>query len=89
MAFFITGVFYHTPRALSSTFSRIFQEEFTGILRDKLVFESVHLKKTLSLRASAQDFRGNPPVERNQVSITAKNRNVSPLCRAIVDTFPF
>ena len=31
---------------------------------------------------------GNPPVERNQVTITTENRNVSPFCRAIVDTFP-
>ena len=32
-------------------------------------------------------WRGNPPVERNQVTITTRNRNVSQLCRAIVDTF--
>ena len=30
-------------------------------------------KYTLSLRASAQDFRGNPPVEWNQVTITTKS----------------
>ena len=30
----------------------------------------------LSLRASAQDFRGNPPVEWNQVAITTKNRSI-------------
>ena len=34
-------------------------------------------KYTLSLRASAQDFRGNPPVGRNQVTISTTNRNVS------------
>ena len=33
------------------------------------------------------DWCGNPPVERGQVTITTRNRNVSPLCRAIVDTF--
>ena len=47
----------------------------------------VFTKYTLSLRASAQDFRGNPPVEWNQVTITTKNRNISLLCRAIVETF--
>ena len=33
------------------------------------------------------DWCGNPPVERNQVMITTKNREVALLCRAIVDTF--
>ncbi|MDY4490231.1 MAG: hypothetical protein SPE19_06860, partial [Candidatus Faecousia sp.] len=35
---------------------------------DKLVFE-----KMPSLRASALKWRGNPPVERNQVTIPTKN----------------
>ena len=34
-------------------------------------------EKMLSLRASALKWRGNPPVERNQVTITTKNRKVS------------
>ena len=37
---------------------------------DKLVF----VRSLLSLRASALKWRGNPPVERSQVTITAKNR---------------
>ena len=41
---------------------------------DKMVF----VEYLLSLRASAQDFRGNPPVERNQVTITSKNRRNPP-----------
>ena len=36
----------------------------------KLVFTEL----TLSLRASALEWRGNPPVERNQVTIITKNR---------------
>ena len=40
---------------------------------EKLVF----VDYTLSLRTSALKWCGNPPVERNQVTITAKNRGVS------------
>ena len=49
----------------------------------KLVF----VEYLLSLRASALKWRGNPPAPWNQVTITTRNCNVSPLCRAIVDTF--
>ena len=45
------------------------------------------LKKMLSLRASALKWRGNPPAPWNQVTISAKNRKVFPLCGAVVDTF--
>ena len=41
--------------------------------KEQLVFGEY----TLSLRASAQDFRGNPPVERNQVTITTKIATLS------------
>ena len=37
---------------------------------DKLLF----VKYSLPLRASAQDFRGNPPVEWNQVTISTKKQ---------------
>ena len=40
---------------------------------DKLAF----VEYLLSLRASALKWRGNPPVEWNQVSITTKNRGKS------------
>ena len=54
---------------------------------DKLVFVASHPKLPVIANQSA-DWCGNPPVERNQVTITTKNRYVSPLCRAIVVTFP-
>ena len=44
-------------------------------------------KDMMSLRASAQDFRGNPPVEWNQVTITTKKSEFPVLvgtCRNIV-----
>ena len=44
-------------------------------------------KDMLSLRASSQTGVAIPPAPWNQVTITTRNRNVSPLCRAIVDTF--
>ena len=47
----------------------------------------VRIKKTLSLRASALKWRGNPPVEWNHVTITTKNCKGFPLCGAVVDTF--
>ena len=47
-------------------------------MEDKLLFE-----KMLSLRASALKWRGNPPVERNQVTITTKNRRSSHFLGAI------
>ena len=49
----------------------------------KLVF----VEYLLSLRASAHTGVAIPPVERNQVTISAKNRKVLLLCGAIVDTF--
>ena len=36
---------------------------------------------------SAHTGRGNPPAPWNQVTIITKNRKVSPLCGAVVDTF--
>ena len=41
--------------------------------KDKLVFE----KQCCHCETSPQTGRGNPPVERNQVTITTKNRKVS------------
>ena len=49
----------------------------------KLVFTEL----MLSLRASALKWRGNPPVERNQVSITTKNRRSSHHFGVIFGTF--
>ena len=53
---------------------------------DKLVFESAHQIYAV-IASQCAHWRGNPPVEWNQVTITTKNRKVFPLCRAIVDTF--
>ena len=53
---------------------------------DKLVFVASRPKLSVIANQSA-DWCGNPPVERNQVTISAKNRKVLPLCGAIVDTF--
>ena len=58
---------------------------FTQLL-GKLVF--VGLNKNCHCETSPQTGRGNPPVEWYQVTITTKNRNVSPFCREIIDTFP-
>ena len=41
-------------------------------LSDKLVFENAHSKNAVIANPSA-DWCGNPPVERNQVTITTKN----------------
>ena len=54
---------------------------------NKLVFVAVRPKLSVIANQSA-DWCGNPPVERNQVTIIAKKRRVSPLCGAVVDTFP-
>ena len=54
--------------------------------RDKLVFAGVHPRFAVIANQCAH-WCGNPPVERNQVTITTRNRNVSQLCRAIVNTF--
>ena len=54
---------------------------------DKLLFVSARYKFPVIANQRAR-WCGNPPVERNQVTITTENRNVSPFCRAIVDTFP-
>ncbi len=51
-----------------------------------MLFEDARYKLPVIANQSA-DWCGNPPVERNLVTITTKNREVSPLCRAIVDTF--
>ena len=53
----------------------------------KLVFVASRPKLSVIANQSA-DWCGNPPVERNQVTITTKNRKVFPLCGVVVDTFP-
>ena len=55
---------------------------------DKLVFESARYIYAVIASQRAR-WRGNPPDEWNQVTITTRNRKVFPFCRAIVDTFPF
>ena len=45
--------------------------------------------KNAVIASQCSHWRGNPPDEWNQVTITTRNRKVFPFCRAIVDTFPF
>ena len=53
----------------------------------KLVFERERCILSVIANQSA-DWCGNPPVERNQVTIIAKNRNVSCFW-VLFGTFPF
>ena len=53
---------------------------------DKLVFGGFASKLPVIANQRAR-WCGNPPAPWNQVTITTKNRKVSLLCRAIVDTF--
>ena len=52
---------------------------------DQLVF----VKNNAVIANQSADWCGNPPVERNQVTISTKKRKVSLLCGVVVDTFPF
>ena len=53
----------------------------------QLVFVAVRPKLSVIANQCAH-WGGNPPAPWNQVTITAKKRRVSPLCGAVVDTFP-
>ena len=67
------------PNRDGSVFRRVKEYE-------KLVFENAHSKNAVIANQSA-DWCGNPPVERNQVTITTKNRRNPPFW-LLIGTFP-